>query len=278
MMMTAAKPSFLEFIVPILCVVRHFSLIKQFAGREINRRYRMSMLGFAWMVLGPLFTLSIYTFVFGYVLNSRWGSAIPETPASFAIVLFAGLIVFWLFADVVSASPSAITGHSNLVTKAVFPVEILPIVPLVSAGSHALVSFSILLLAALAAGFELSITALWAPVVLLPFLILLLGIAWFLAALGVYIRDIGHLVGLAITGALFLSPVFYSVSQLSENLRALMMINPITFIIEQMRATVLMGQAPDLLGLSIYFSVAWVVAALGLAFFRLVSKGFADVL
>lgn len=268
-----------DVVLPILVIFRHRLVFQQFLARAIARRYRLSVFGLLWTILVPLFTLVIYTFVFGVILQSRWSGADGGgDTTSFGLYLFVGLLVFWLMADVVGGTPSAIIDYTNLVKKAVFPLEILPSVIVGSAVFHALISSGVLLVALIVIKGQIPLTAFLIPVVLAPFILLLTGFSWLLSAIGVYFRDIQHIVGLLMTGVLFLSPIFYSIDRLGTMLQSIIMLNPVTFIVMQMRRILLDGQQPDWVGLGVYFAIAWLVASLGLAFFRYARKGFADVL
>ncbi len=274
----AGKIDMLAILVPFVLVMRQRVALRQFLARAILRRYRLSAFGLLWTVIVPLATLGIYTFVFGVVMESRWGTGTDSSTYGFSLHLFSGLIVFWVFAEIMSQAPLAIVEHTNLVKRAVFPLEILPPVVVGNAVFHALVNTGVLVAALLALEGRVPLTALLLPLVLLPFVILLTGLSWFLAAIGVYFRDIVHMVGLLMTGALFISPVFYSTDRLSPILQTLIMFNPITFIVIQARLVLLEDQTPDWVGLGAYLLVAWLIASAGLAFFRHARANFADVL
>ncbi len=258
-------------------VWRHRSLIQAFATREVSARYRGSFMGLLWSFFTPFLMLAVYTFVFGFVYKARWNAIDDGNQFRFALVLFTGLIVFNLFAECMNRAPSLILGHATYVKKVVFPLEILPCSVLGAALFHALISFAVLL-AALALLQGLPPTAFWLPVILVPFLLMVLGFSWFLASLGVYVRDIGHIMGLLVTVCLFLSPVFYPASALPQPWRMALMFNPLTFIIEQVRAALLEGVAPNLPGLAVYGLLATGTAWAGFAWFQKTRKGFADVL
>lgn len=273
-------PPVAEILCPPLVLVRWWSSFSQFLQRAIARQYKMSAFGFLWAALVPLITLGIYAFVFGTVMQSRWDGAATATgePVSFSLYLFAGLIVFWLIAQSAAESCSAVVNHANLVKKAVFPLEIIPLTVVGAAVFHGAINTAVLLAAMLYIHGGIPITVLLFPLVLAPFVLLLAGVAWILAALGAYFRDLTYVIGLVMTGVLFLSPVFYSLSRLGPDLQGLVMINPISFIVTQARAVLVEGRGPDWMGLFAYLAVAWIVAALGLAFFRRAKRNFADVL
>lgn len=258
---------------------RHRELIAHMTKREVLGRYRGSVMGLTWSFFNPLLMLLVYTVVFSTVFKARWGGlGDSESKAQFAVVLFVGMIVHGLFSEALIRAPGLIVGNVNLVKKVVFPLEILPVVSMGAALFHALVSIVVLLAAFVLINNCLHWTVLLAPVVLLPFVVLTLGLAWILASLGVFIRDVGQTINLVVTVALFLSPVFYPLSALPEPFRPLLMANPLTFIIEQARETLIWGGVPDWRGLAIYLLPALGVAWIGFAWFQKTKKGFADVL
>lgn len=253
------------------------SLIRQMLGRDVAGRYRGSALGVLWSLFTPLLMLAIYTWVFGTVFSARWaeqGTTVPE----FAILLFAGLIVFSIFAEVVSRAPSLILTNVNYVKKVVFPLEILPVVALGSALFHAGVSLIVLVAFMLAFMGGVPLTALLLPLVLAPLVLFTLGVGWFLASLGVYFRDVAQMLGPAITALMFLSPIFYPASALPEWMRPWLFLNPLTLPIEHSRDVLIWGRLPDFAALSLYAVIATAVAALGFLWFERTRKGFADVL
>ncbi len=253
-------------------------LVRAFIIREIVGRYRGSFGGLLWSLINPLLMLAIYTFVFAVVFKARWSTSESEGGAGFAIVLFVGLILHGLFAECLLRSPRLIIDHANFVKKVVFPLEILPIVTLGVALFHAGVSLVVLFCAMIAIGTAFHATALLFPLVLLPFCALILGLSWFVAALGVYIRDVGQIIGLLTTMLLFLSPVFYPMSSLPPNFRGLVQLNPLTLPIEQMRDILIWGHAPNWQMLSIYYVIAFAVLSFGYWWFQRSRAGFADVL
>lgn len=160
----------------------------------------------------------------------------------------------------------------------VFPLEILAVVSLGSALFHALVSLLVLLLAfSLMNGF-IHWTMIFAPLVLLPLMILSLGFGWILSSLGVFVRDIGQFIGVLASALMFLSPVFYPVSALPAPLQPWLHLNPLTFFIEQTRDVLIWGRLPDWKGLALYLIGAAIFAWLGYFWFQKTRKGFADVL
>jgi len=255
----------------------HRELVWQLTRREVLGRYRGSLFGVAWAVGNPLLMLAVYTLVFGYIFRARWGVGV-DTTGEFALVLFCGLTVFGIFSEVVSRAPALILSNPNYVKKVLFPIDCLPWVLLGAALFHAIASLAVLLLANLVLRGALYWTVVLLPLVLLPLLLFAVGLAWVLASLGVYLRDIGHLVNALVTVLLFLSPVFYPASSLPEPARRLLMLNPLTAVLESSRAVLLWGQSPDWLLLLPCTVAGGVVAWLGWLWFDRTRTGFADVL
>lgn len=256
---------------------QHRDLIWQMTKRDVIGRYRGSIMGLLWSFFNPVLMLAVYTFIFSVVFQARWGEA-TASKADFAIVLFVGLIVHGLFAECVNRAPSVILSNVNYVKKVVFPLEVLPWITLGSALFHVMVSVLVLLVFVLFTQLQLSWTALLFPLVLLPLVLLTMGLSWFLASLGVFIRDVGQMIGMVTTVMLFLSPIFYPVSAVPESYRIWLHLNPLTFIVEQARAVLLWGNTPDWGGLGLYTLVAAAIAYGGLMWFQMTRRGFADVI
>jgi lipopolysaccharide transport system permease protein len=265
-----------KFMVTNLWAQR--GLIAQMTKREVLQRYRGSVMGIAWSFVTPILMLVVYTFVFSVVFRARWGTGEDESQTEFAIVLFVGMIVFTLFAETVNRAPSLILSNINYVKKVVFPLEILSVVNIAAALFHAVISFLVLIIAILISRGSLEPTLILFPLILLPLVIATLGTAWFLAALGVYIRDVGQTIGIITTAMMFLSPVFYPISSLPESFQHILHLNPLTFVIEQGRAVVIFGQMPDWSGLAVYYGICLLVGWLGFFSFQKLRRGFADVL
>lgn len=270
----AAQPTSLAALAKSLW--RNRQLIIQMTKREVVGRYKGSVMGLAWSFFNPVFMLVIYTFVFSVIFKSRWGG--DESRTLFAVLLFVGMIVLGLFSEVVNRAPSLILTNVNYVKKVVFPIEILPVIAMGAALFHSLISLSVLLAAFVLFNGYLHWTVVFTPLIFFPLVIVTLGLAWALAALGVFLRDVGQTIGIITTVLMFLSPVFYPVTAVPEKFRPFIMANPLTFIIEQAREVLVWGHIPDWIGLGIYTAAAIVVSWVGYALFQKTRKGFADVL
>lgn len=256
---------------------KHRQLIKTLTQREIQGRYKGSYMGLFWSFVTPVFMLSIYTFVFSVVFKARWNPA-SDSKAEFALVLFAGLLVFNLFSECISKAPGLILSHANYVKKVVFPLDVLPWVSLGAALFHFGVSLGVWLLAYMLIWGAPHLSVLCLPLVIAPLIFMTMGLSWILASIGVYLRDISQFVGLAMSVLMFMSPIFYPVTALPADYQKLLMLNPITPTIEMTREVLYQGHLPDLTLWLTTMTMALIVAFAGFAWFQKTRKGFADVL
>jgi len=263
-------------VAMIESIWNHRRLIKASVQREIVGRYRGSILGGAWSILLPVFMLAVYTFVFSDIFKARWGT--HDSKTDFALILYSGLIVFNIFSDCVGRSVGVIVSNINFVKKVVFPLEILPIVVLLTAVYHALLSWLVWLIAYVVVIGWPSWGILGFPLVFMPFCIFLSGIAWFLAALGVYVRDVAQFMPVAISVTLFLSPVFYSIEAVPEKYRNFIYLNPLAIFIEQTRNVLFFADFPATGNMLMLWGLAISSAIFGFLFFQKTRRGFADVL
>lgn len=256
---------------------RNRQLIGALIRREVVGRYRGSTFGILWSFFNPVFMLTVYTFVFSVVFKARWNAA-SDSKTEFALVLFAGLIVFNMFSECVNRAPGLILSNVNYVKKVVFPLEILPVVAIGAAMFHAVISLAVWFIAYFLFFGVPATTAIYLPLVVFPLAMLILGLSWALASLGVYLRDVGQFIGIVTTVLMFLSPIFYPASALPEAYRHFLYLNPMTPVIEMTRDVLYWGKAPDWQVWSWSAVASAVVAWLGFAWFQKTRKGFADVL
>jgi lipopolysaccharide transport system permease protein len=264
-----------DSIIPYLFPWRQTWLLRQFVQRQVEARYRGSLLGVGWSILNPLLQITVYTFVFRYVFRMNWVGSIGNI--DFGLRLFAGMVVFGLFSECVLRAPNLILEQPNLVKKVRFPTEILSWVSLVSALFPAALGLLLLLFVCLAMGIPFAPAWLALPLIWLPLLPLLLGLGWLLSAVGVYLRDLGQVLGLAVTLLQFLSPIFYPISALPERVQAVAYLNPLALIIEQSRAAIFSGQWPDMEPWLVDLGACMLLALCGAGLFRRLRRGFADV-
>jgi lipopolysaccharide transport system permease protein len=263
---------------PVWALWRHRRLIGQFVRREVQSRYRGSLLGLFWSFLTPLLLLAIYTFVFGVVFQARWPEHGGGSLAEFAVVAFSGLILLNLFAECVSRAPGLVVGSATFVKRVVFPLEILPVVSLGSALVTAGASLAVLLGVRLAMEAALPWTVVLVPVVVVPLVLLTLGVAWLLASLGVFMRDIHYVVVLLLQALVFVTPIFYPLEAVPESLRGLLALNPLYPVVDDFRRVVLWGRLPDWPRWMLSTGFGVLAAWLGHRFFLKTRRAFADII
>ena len=257
---------------------RHRNLIAQFSRREIDARYRGTNLGLYWSLVTPLILLLIYTFAFGAVFRMRWPNMQNDGLAAFAVVLFCSLWSFNIFAECATRAPSLVLAVPNFVKRVVFPLEILAVAALASALFHGAISLLVLLTGVWFVFGSVPWTVLLLPIVAVPLIGMTLGVSWFLASLGVFLRDVGHAVGLVVQVLLFTTPIFFPVEAVPDKYQPLIWLNPLTWIVEDVRRTVLWRQQPDWSSLAWRIPLSLAVMLCGYVWFMKSKRGFADVL
>lgn len=264
-------------LAPISCAFASRNLIVELVKREIAARYRTSRFGLAWAFLSPLLLLAVFGFVFGTILQAKWNRPLPAEDG-YAFVLFSGLLLFWLLNDCLVRAPGLIRANRQYVTKVVFPLEVLPLVTVLSATFHAALSILVLALAHLVFVGPPPWTIVAAPLVIAPFFLLVLGMSWCLAALGVYMADLEQVVGVLLTALMFVSTVFFPADLAPAGFQSLLYLNPLSWVVDAFRGVALWGELPEPRTLIIAFATGWAAAWLGLVIFQKSRKGFADVL
>ncbi|MBD8555130.1 ABC transporter permease [Rhizobium sp. CFBP 8762] len=255
----------------------HWRLVLSLAKRDLSARYRGSLFGFIWAFMTPVLMLIVYTFVFSVIFKARWGTG-SDSKTEFALVLFIGLILFNFFAECLNQSPNLIINNANYVKKVVFPLEVLPWVNLTVSAVNAGISFSVWLVAYVVFFGLPSLTVLLAPIVILPFLLFVMGLSWFVSAVGVFVRDVAQFVTILVAVTMFMSPIFYPLSALPEEYRIFVSLNPLTLVVEQMRQVLFFGQAINWFLYAVELAGALLIAWLGFIWFQKTRKGFADVI
>jgi lipopolysaccharide transport system permease protein len=257
---------------------QHHYLIGQLVRRDVLLKYKGSYLGIGWSFLYPLLLLVAFTLVFGGIFGGRWNGGSNDMHGfELALFIYCGLSVFTPFSEIISSAPRLLLANQNFVKKIIFPTEILPLVTLLSATIHGLAHLLLLFLAALFSG-HAHASMLLVPLVLLPIALFTLGLAWFVAAAGAYVRDIAHGMPVLVQLLMFLSPVFYPLSAAPGFLRTLHSFNPLALAIEDLRRTIIMGQAPDWSSWLPMLATGLICAVAGYAFFTHCKEEFADVL
>ena len=264
------------FTYPVLTIWRNRGLIRVMVRRDILGRYRGSFGGAFWTLINPLLLMLTYFFVFGVVLRSRFGQ--DQSRSGFALYFLAGMLPWLAFSEAAGRSPGVMLEHRNFVKKLVFAVETLP-VNLVAAG---LVSelFAVVLFC----GFLLAVrggvppSVVWLPALLIPQVLFTAGVSWFLAALGVFVRDLGQVMGFVLTIWFFVTPICYPETSLPPPATVLLSKNPIYVLVRGYRAIFLENQPPAFGALWKLWLLSIVVFVLGHAWFYKLRKSFADMI
>ena len=261
-------------------------LLWQLGCRDVQMRYKGSVLGLLWSLLTPVMTVGLYTFLFSGVFHAQWGEsfgaakatdASPEH-AEYALILFTGLMLHTFLAEIMQRSVGVIAQQANLVKKVVFPLHVLPAVVVFASLFQIMVSLFVLLAALVGSGQSWHFSWICLPVLILPLVVLGLGLAWFLAALGVFLRDLNQLMGWLIMALLFSAPVLYPMKTVTETLGSYLYLNPLTYMVEEWRQVIYGGTWPHWDQWSVYLMVSVVLALVGYWVFGKMKKGFADVL
>jgi len=256
----------------------HGWLIQQFTIRNIQSRYRGSYLGVFLSLLRPLAMLALFTVVFGFIFQSNLGPGGQSSRLEFVLALFCGLVLFDFFAECLGAAPTLVLSNPNYVTKVVFPLEVLPVATVGAALVQLIISMVPLLIAILLIHGSIPLAALYLPIVLLPLLFLCLGVAWFFASLGVFVRDINALIPVLLQILMYASAIFYPLSKVPPTVLPFLMLNPLVVTIDQARNALLWGQPPDWLQYALVLAVNLAALIAGYTFFMRTKRAFADVM
>jgi lipopolysaccharide transport system permease protein len=246
--------------------------------REVRERYRSSLLGIAWAFFNPLLSLLVFAFVFGVIFESRWDTGSLGQGPVFSLALFAGLLIYFFFAEVLTRSGGLILGKESYVKKVVFPLEVLSLVTVAVAALHLAVGFLILLAGYLLFQGAPPWTALFLPLIIFPLALFLLGLSWFVSSLTVYLRDLEQLIPSLVQLMMFLSCVFYPVTALPDWMQSWVLANPLALVIDQARGVLFYGRLPAWGSYGLFAAVAVLTFWAGAHWFERTRKGFADVM
>jgi lipopolysaccharide transport system permease protein len=262
--------------LPFQSIWRNRNLIRTLVRRDVLSRYTGSFGGAFWAVLNPLLLMLTYFFVFGIVMDTKFGGDASRT--SFALYFLAGMLPWLAFSEAAGRAPFVLLDHRNFIKKLVFPVETLPINLVVSGLVTEFFGLILFMIALLAIRGGIPVTVLYLPLVIIPQILFTAGIAWFLAAMGVFARDLGQVIGYLLTVLMFLTPIFYPESQLPRAAAGFIRKNPIYVLVHAYRATLLEARAPDWVSLGWLALAAILVFLLGHAWFYKLRKQFADLI
>ena len=253
-------------------------LVVRLIRRELESRYKGSLLGILWALLIPILMLSVYTFVFTKVFQSHWANRPTSVTGEYSLNLFCGLLLFGIFSDAIVRAPRLILDNASYVKKVLFPLEILPLVTVGTALLNAAIGFIVFFIFYFFVFGLPPLISLLLPFVWAPMILFTIGLVWFLSSIGVYFRDIQHIVGVAISLLLFLTPIFYPISALPANAQIIIGLNPLSIVIESSRQILFNNQLPDVFSFLISLLIGLGFFIAGSFWFANTRRGFADVL
>lgn len=247
------------------------ALVAALVRRSLAARYRGSVLGVLWTILNPLLLMAVYTLVFQFYLRFN---GIEHYP----VFVFCGLLPWIWLTQSIGESAVSISGSGHLITKSMFPAQVLAIVPVISGAINYLLSIPVLVVVALLLGASIPIT--FPALLLVAFvqLCLLSGVAFFVAALNVQFRDVQHLIGHAFSLIFFLTPIVYPATQVPERFSWLLKANPIALLVGMYHDVLYLGVWPSLTVWCVAIGMAIVALVVGILTFEAHRESFAEVL
>lgn len=257
---------------------KYKNLIQEFTKRDFLQKYKGSFLGMIWAVISPLVMLAVYSFIFIIVFQNKWGEIGIDSDATYTLMIFSGLVPFYIFSETINKSLGVIVGNPNYVKKVVIPVEILPISVTLSTVLNQLFAVGLLVLGKLLFIDTPNQTLILLPLIILPIVIVSLGCSFIFAALGVYVRDMAHAVALILNVLFYMSPIFYPSTQVPEQFKFVMGFNPLAPVIDMWRDVIIKGVPFDTTIYIQYMGGAVLFLVIGLGLFYYLRKGFADVI
>ncbi|HVG31170.1 MAG TPA: ABC transporter permease [Pyrinomonadaceae bacterium] len=253
-----------------------YELVRSLAKKELAAKYRGSALGFAWAMLTPAVMIAIYTFIFAGLFGARFGA--QGSAWDYALYLFCGLLPWTAFQESAQGAATVIVSHANLVKRVVFPLEALPVSQVLAAHATQMFGTVVLVVATVVIRRELHASLLWLPALVVPQLLFVLGASWFVASLGVFLRDTAQAIGLVLVAWFFLTPIIYPEQVVPARYQRFVGLNPFATLVANYRRVILEGSPPDWRGLAYFTLVAVVVFLAGYWWFAKSRKNFADVI
>lgn len=267
----------LEWVMPLTRAWQYRDLIRAVVRRELSARFKGSILGWLWAIFGPLVMLTFYTIIFSSAVG------VPKSAAAggvktYALSIFTGLICFNLFTELAYRAPGLLQEHVNFIKKSIFPSETLAWTATIRALVYAGISFAVLLIFQIAVTGGLPWAILLLPLVVIPFTLFILGVSWFLMALGSFTRDVSFLMTSIVPVMMFATPIFYSITDVPEKARVYFRLNIVGNYIDMIRELLLHGQLPDLQVYAGTILVSLLVFRFGYRFFMRYRAIFVDVI
>ena len=245
-------------------------LLKTSITKDVGGKYKHSFLGVIWSFMNPLLQIAVYALVFQVILKSNI--------ENYAVYLCCGLVPWQYFSSVVLRGAATIIDNGNIIKKVYFPREILPISVVASEGVNFLISTTIILGFVIFGGIGLSWNILWYFLILAIQIIVSIGIAFIVSSLTVYFRDLLHLLGILMQLLFYATPIVYSMDSVPASMKWLLMLNPMSYLIEGYRNIFYNKTMPNFKGLLIALVMGVVLCVCGYFIYRKLEKRFAEEL
>ena len=263
---------------PFYEIYKARDLLLQLTRRNIQVRFKGSLLGTLWTFVTPVCMLAIYTFIFSIIFRARWGGDAEQSKTAFALIIFCGMAVLNIFSESVSSAVYSVTGNPSYVKKVVFPLELIPVSSVFTGLYMGVIWLAILLLGIIVFTYKLHLASICLPLVLFPLLLCSCGFAWIVASLGVFFRDLSHIVGILLQMLFFLTPIFYTVEMIPARYQFIFRFNLLAGIVTNIRRILIFGKWPDWYELGLLTICSWIIFQAGYMWFMKTKRGFADVL
>ena len=232
---------------PFVRMLQHRDLIAAILRREVRERFKGSIAGWIWAIIAPLLMIAVYTFAFTTTLSLPVADGTDGKQVSYSLFIFSGLIVFSFFSEMAFRAPMLLHEYTHFIKQTIFPSDMLPVISTLRATAYTLISGAVMLLFQLALTGSLPWTVLLVPLIFIPFMAFLIGMSWFLAALGAFTRDAGYLMITIVPLFMFATPIFYSHTGLPAPYNFWIYANALTGFVEVMRDGVLFGKLPNMI-------------------------------
>jgi len=250
---------------------RYRTLLWALVGRHLNARYRGSLLGFVWSFLNPLCLIAVYSLVFQYYIRF-------DSTEHYTLFLFTGLLPWIWFSSGLIEATSSISSGGSLITKAMFPPQILPVVSVLTNLANFVFAIPLLIGFMLISGVMPDATLFMLPVVVAIELLFLIGLSLALSAINVHFRDVQHILGNLVTLWFFLCPILYPIENVPEAFRFTMIFNPVALFTEMYQGIFLYGRMPSTSLLLITLAVSVITLFIGMAIFNHYREEFAELI
>ena len=233
------------FAKPFQQMWHHRDLIQAILRREVSERFKGSVAGWVWAVVAPLLAIAVYTFAFTTNLKLPIADSTAGPRVGYALFIFSGIIVFNFWAEMAFRAPMLLHEYTHFIKQTIFPSDMLAVISTLRATLYTVISIAVMLLFQFAAVHSLPWTTLLLPLMFLPFMAFVVGMSWFLCAIGAFTRDAGYLMINVVPLFMFATPVFYPQSSLPPPFDFWIYVNALTGYVEVMRDIVLLGRLPD---------------------------------